>query len=102
MGLWVRETRKEKKTNKKIKKQRRNKKQTSKSNSTKPETLTRLRNEYQTKMTFPLARYRSVEARRPVKESPLKVNKINLKKTANKRFYLCIRLGQSTRLCSQW
>lgn len=100
----MRETRKEKENKlKKLKnKEGTKQKQTSKSNSTKPETLTRLRNEYQTKMTFPLARHRSVEARRPVKESPLKVNKINLKKTANKRFYLCIRLGQSTRLCSQW
>lgn len=100
----MRETRKEKvNKQKKFKnKEGTKQKQTSKSNSTKPETLTRLRNEYQTKMTFPLALHRSVEARRPVKESPLKVNKINLNKTANKRFYLCIRLGQSTRLCSQW
>ena len=38
---------------------------------------THLRNEYQTQMTFPLAHHRRFEARRPVKESPLKINKIN-------------------------
>ena len=36
-------------------------------------------------MTFPLAPHRSVEARRPVKESPLKVNKINLKKNSQQK-----------------